>query len=188
MNKTLTLEYHPIVDIGVNNSLVGNTDATDALRTTFNGQSVWAPFNLLDNHSGYKTEATVNFIPTETNTISLHSVQKFNGISINITGNITIRPVDETHWNIRFTYDWRNFSKEELKEIFDVFKTDYEGFKFKFNDYVLHDVKACQAGALYANEEVIIWDTNTPLEFFYEESGQSKGGYHYIQELKLTLS
>ena len=190
MNKTLRLEYYPIIDHKSKNPLVANGSLNDYLKMSFNGSVVWPNIELASEqlfNGGCTREASVEFNPDRSNSINLVNVQMFNGSKINIIGTTVITPVSDTHWNIRYTYDWRGVEPEHLQVLNNAFKVGYEGFTFKINDYVLNDVVECTPGSLYTNSDTIVWDTQTPLEFLYEENDVSYEGVKFVQALKYTL-
>ena len=188
MNKTLSINYYPVID---SNPIQINETYQDLCRISFNGISVCEPVNLaLEQYHtrGWSHEKQITINTDTSNNLSFVLEQHYDGTVSTITGTTSFRPATGNLWSITNNYDWRAVNPGDDKFFLNLLKTDYEGFKFFVQDQVVNDIHKCEAGATYQNTSVIEWDINTPLEFRYEESGVTPAGDKFTQTFSYQIT
>ena len=191
MDKQLILEYYAVIDPRTKpRKNVISGDLVDAMAVSFNGIPVWKNLHLAheqDINGGCTRQASVKFIPDETNSISIHNVQQIDGFQIILTSIIKMIPLGGSSWRCDYVYDFTRADKDDFDYILDKTMVSHEGYKFMFNGFEMDTVHECQAGRRYSKSSPITWNTEDELYWAFEETGLTKDDSVFCQLSKFIL-
>ena len=192
MNKTLVLDFYPIIDPYNTNPIVVDNIYNEVLRLAYNGEPLDIPSNVALART-WTLEKSVTVRTTESNTISFNLEQRFQGQLNIMVGRITLTKLNETQWEVFHHYDLRGIDADNQDYFNSVLNIQSEGMKFSvisplFNEVVLHNINVCEANTLYTNSAIIDWDGIEKLVFAYEETGETVNNEPFIQALTFTLN